>query len=158
MPQCIPQGNAYSPYNVFDKKVDAKRVIFTFKNGFCFFAEIGKYGGADNKPQVLEQRKIKQHQQQPKHNAGYGEKKTCHTAAQTFYPMPKPSLDSDSFNDVAGTVCKKIHADAEQNHVNNTRNDNPFPEFVLPDEQVCLSISPNCYNYIFQQMMIGLWS
>ena len=64
------------------------------------------------------------------------------------------------FNKIAGSVAEEIHAYDEQGCINNTRYQNPFPQFMLLDKPVCLEISLYAYNHFFQQdrWVLGLQS
>ena len=57
-------------------------------------------------------------------------------------------------------MAEEIHAYDEQGCINNTRDQNPFPQFMLLDKPVCLEISLYAYNHFFQQdrWVLGLQS
>ncbi len=48
-------------------------------------------------------------------------------------------------------MAKEIHACDEQRGVNNTRYQNPFPQFMLLNKPVGLEIRLYAYNHFFQQ-------
>ena len=54
---------------------------------------------------------------------------------------------AEVFDGARGAFAKEIHAYAKQYHVNDARNDDPFPEAVFTDKVVGFTIRLNGNNY-----------
>ena len=58
---------------------------------------------------------------------------------------------AEVFDGARGAFAKEIHAYAKQYHVNDARNDDPFPEAVLANKVMSLTIGLYGDNDFLQQ-------
>ena len=58
----------------------------------------------------------------------------------SLQPFADAGNNAQVLNNIAGAFAKKIHADAEQQHIHKAGNDDPFPQAVLADKLVSLKI------------------
>ena len=47
---------------------------------------------------------------------------------------------------------EEIHGNDKENGINDAGNNNPLPQFVLPDKQMRFIIALNRYNDLFEQL------
>ena len=52
---------------------------------------------------------------------------------------------------MSGRTAEEIHACHKKYSIDNTRNNDPFPEFMLPDKLVYFSKGLDGYDYFFEQ-------
>lgn len=69
----------------------------------------------------------------------------------SLQPHLQPHQLTDIRNRFAGGGPEEIHAGKEKQRIEDTWNEYPFPEFVLPDELVRLEIGLYGYYDFFEQ-------
>ena len=55
---------------------------------------------------------------------------------------------------VVSAFTKKVHAYNKEQRINNSRDQNPFPQPVLANKAMCQEIRLYSYHYFFKQAVI----
>lgn len=67
-------------------------------------------------------------------------------------PVIQTGLMAHPVNKITGSVTEEIHADNEQDRIDDTRYQYPFPQLMFFDKAVGLEISLYSYDHFFQQI------
>ncbi len=103
-------------------------------DSFCLFTQVSKHRRTDDQYKVFEQGEVEHDHDQAQHHTGHNEKET-----EPFTPFAlQPGLDAHLFTHpgdrIIGGRPEKIHTGNEQRSIDDTGNDDPFPELVLLDK------------------------
>ena len=129
---CLPEGIAESeadaPEHVLPELGGEPDIILiAIDQVFGLLAQIGEQGRADDQEQVLEQGELEEYQDQSHHDAPHDKDK----AEEVALPVVQPSFDADHLaepgNGGIGGIPEEIHARAEQDSIQHTRDNDPFP-------------------------------
>lgn len=134
LPDTITKRHPDTSPGIFTQFFPVERMFFVFYDGFGLFTEIGKHRRPDNKDHIFKKRKIEQHKDQPEHHTHHHKKETEPFASFLL----QPGLYTHFFAHPGyGIVCcrpEEIHAYNKEYRIDNTGNDNPFPELMLLDK------------------------
>lgn len=107
--------------------VEPEMEILAVDERFGLLAEIGEQRRADDQKEIFEKRKIKEDQDEVDHDAAHQEEE----AEDRALAVMQETVDADDLakpgHGGAGRLPEKIHADAEQDRIEDSRNDDPLP-------------------------------
>ena len=149
LPEAIADGEADAANHVLaELAVEAHLVFLAVQPGVCLFAEIGEERRADNQHQIFKKRKPEENKDQVDHQTTHHKEIIQHWIPLVLEEAVDPKPAQPRNHDV-GRTPEKIKTDDEQDRVQDTRNDYPFPHAVGPDEVVCFCIGLEGYNDFF---------
>lgn len=70
-------------------------------------------------------------------------------------PCFQAGFGKNKINDKSSRLPKKINTNYEEYRVNNSRNKDPFPQFIFDNKPVCFKIRRDGSDDFFQQLFIG---
>ena len=67
---------------------------------------------------------------------------------------PFLNVIGEVFDHMGGRLAEEIHTHDKKDHIDNARNNDPFPQIVFLDETMRFEIGLYRYDEIFQQMLV----
>jgi len=134
LPQGVADGEADAAEHIpAEPVVEFHRIFLAVEEGVGLFAEVGEQRSADDEHEVFEEGEVKEDEYEVDHEAAHDEEIIEDGAAFTL----EKAVDAEAAepgDDNAGRIPEEVHADEEQDGVEDTGDDDPLPQAVGPDE------------------------
>ena len=136
--------------------IERKGKLFAFDDAGSFFAEITKYRRANDEIKIFEQRKIEIKQNKPQCYSSHNKQKTQPIVTFFLQPCFQANFFAEPCYRTVGRQDKKIKTDAKQYAINDTGDQDPFPQPVLANK--IMRIEKRLYgNDDFFEQAVDLW-
>ena len=146
LPEAVTDGQLDAAAHIRQHLVPLEAGFLAIDKGFRLLAEIDEDGGADDQEQVFKKGKIKEKQHQPYHDLAHHEEEAQRRAVLAVQPFGYTDELAELVNGGIGGFKEKIHTHHEHYGIDDTRDKDPFPQFVLTYKMMGLNVGLESYN------------